>query len=438
LFVNNEKEDMDKERLKEIMLDQKDVFNRQRYLIQRDLNYETIINSRQVIVISGVRRCGKSSLMYLLKEEMRLNEADYCYFNFEDERISADVADLEKIYTLHIELYGKEPVLFLDEIQNVRGWEKFINRIYEKEAKIFVTGSNGRLLSSEIATSLTDRNKVVKLFPFSFSEFLRFLEKGYNLDGLTTQQKALLQKDFNKYLEIGGFPLVVKENDLEIINSYFQDILYRDIVSRYRLSQVNEIKEIGLYFVSNIGKIFSYSTLQKVTGIKSLSTVKDYLDYYEQSFLFFYLKKFDYSVRKQIMNPKKVYTIDPAFANRLGFKFSENKGRVLENIIFIDLIRRNQDIYYYSGKNECDFLVREGTKIVRAIQVCYALNSSNYERELNGLKEAMDVHNVKNGFLIVNDVEIPVSDIGPSIRLITPWSWLMASKNDGLPITDDG
>jgi uncharacterized protein len=271
-------------------------------------------------------------------------------------------------------------VLFLDEIQNVRGWEKFINRIYEKEAKIFVTGSNGRLLSSEIATSLTDRNKVVKLFPFSFSEFLSFLEKGYNLDGLTTQQKALLQKDFNKYLEIGGFPLVVKENDLEIINSYFQDILYRDIVSRYRLSQVNEIKEIGLYFVSNIGKIFSYSTLQKVTGIKSLSTVKDYLDYYEQSFLFFYLKKFDYSVRKQIMNPKKVYTIDPAFANRLGFKFSENKGRILENIIFIDLIRRNQDIYYYSGKNECDFLVREGTKIVRAIQVCYALNSSNYER----------------------------------------------------------
>lgn len=416
---------MNKDKLKEILFDQKDVFNQQKHLIDRNIDLDPYINTGQVVIITGIRRCGKSSLLYLIKEKMKLPEPAYCYFNCDDERIIPDISVLEQMYNLHIEIYGNEPLLFLDEIQNIDKWEKFVNRIHEKGIKVFVTGSNAKLLSSEISTSLTGRNKVIELFPFSFSEFLRFTGNGHNTDRLTGKQKALIQKDFNRYLELGGFPLVVKDNDLELINSYFQDILYRDIISRYRLSQVNEIKQIGLYFASNTGKLFSYSTLQNISGIKSLSSIKDYLWYYEQSYLFYYLKKFDYSVKKQMMNPKKVYTIDPAVVNRLGFNFSENKGRILENIVYIELLRRKKEVFYHFGKNECDFLVKKGLKITEAIQVSWTLEDSNFKREVNGLKEAMHAYHLKQGLLITTDADESYAEIDSTIKIIPAWKWLL-------------
>ena len=234
---------MIKDRLKEIMFDQKVVFNSRKQLIHRDIDLEKYINTSQVVIISGIRRCGKSSLLFLIKEKMNLEEPEYCYFNFDDERIIADISIFENIYNLHLEVYGKEPVFFLDEIQNIDNWEKFVNRMYEQGFKVFVTGSNAKLLSSEISTSLTGRNKLIELYPFSFSEYLRFIGNSYNLDRITPKTKSLLFKDFTNYSVTGGFPLVVKENDTELINAYFQDILYRDIISRYRLTQVNEIKQ---------------------------------------------------------------------------------------------------------------------------------------------------------------------------------------------------
>ena len=409
------------------MFDQKDVFNSRKHLIHRDIEMEKYISTSQVVIISGIRRCGKSSLMFLIKEKMNLKDSDYCYFNFDDERIIADISILDNIYNLHLEVYGKEPVLFLDEIQNIGNWEKFVNRMYEQGIKVFVTGSNAKLLSSEISTSLTGRNKSIELYPFSFSEYLRFIGNNYNLNHLNSKSKALLLKDFNNYFETGGFPLVVKENDTELINAYFKDILYRDIISRYRLTQVNEIKQIGLYFASNIGKLFSYSTLQEISGVKSLSSIKDYLFYYEQSYLFFYLKKFDYSVKKQIMNPKKVYTIDPAFAHRLGFNFSANKGRILENIVYLELLRRGKEVYYHSGKKECDFVIKEGLKVVEAIQVAYQVNINNHEREYEGLQEAMLTYNLKEGLVLNFNSEesfIPTND---GIKVIPVWEWLLTA-----------
>jgi predicted AAA+ superfamily ATPase len=416
---------MDKDRLREVIIDQKDFFNQPKQLIERNIDLGRFIQTGQVVIISGIRRCGKSSLLYLIKEKMGLAEADYCYFSLDDERIIPEVDILEQVYLLHIEMYGKEPVFFFDEIQNVAGWEKFINRFYEKGSKIFVTGSNAYLLSSEISTSLTGRNRVLELFPFSFSEYLHFTGKSYDTEKLGTVQKALLQKDFDQYLKTGGFPLVVKENDLELINGYFQDILYRDIISRYRLSQVNEIRQIGLYFASNTGKLFSYSTLQKFSGIKSLSTIKDYLWYYEQSFLFFYLKKFDYSVKKQVMNPKKVYAIDPAISGRLGFNFSENRGRILENLVFLELIRRGKEVYYHAGRHECDFLIKEGLKVTEAIQICWALDPLNYDREIKGLREAMQLHHLDAGLLIVTEVSPALTKNKDNIKIIHAWKWLL-------------
>ncbi len=417
---------LDKGRLKEILLDQRAVFNQPKKLIHRDIELESYIKTGQVVIISGIRRCGKSSLLYLIKEKMQLEEAAWCYFNFDDERIIPDISVLDMVYNLHLEIFGTEPVLFFDEIQNIENWEKFVNRMYEKGTKVFVTGSNAKLLSSEISTSLTGRNKVLELFPFSFSEFLIFHNKKYDLAKLTSKDKALLIKDFNQYVETGGFPLVVKENDLELINSYFQDILYRDIIARYKLSQVNEIKQIGLYFASNIGKLFSYSTLQAISGIKSTSSIKDYLHYYKQSYLFFFLKKFDFSVRKQIMNPKKVYSVDQAISHRLGFAFSENKGRVLENIIYIELIRRGKEVYYHSGQNECDFLVKEGLKVTEAIQVAWTLNRANLEREKCGLIEAMQNHQLKNGLLLVYETEETETLHNENITIMPAWKWLLS------------
>ena len=356
---------------------------------------------------------------------MELEESDYCYFNFDDERIITELTILENIYNLHLEVYGKEPILFLDEIQNISNWEKFVNRMYEQGIKVFVTGSNAKLLSSEISTSLTGRNKLIELYPFSFSEYLRFKGHHYNLDRVSSTSKSLLLKDFNHYMATGGFPLMVKENDTELINSYFQDILYRDIISRYRITQVNEIKQIGLYFASNIGKLFSYSTLQQISGVKSLSSIKDYLYYYEQSYLFFYLRKFDYSVKKQIMNPKKVYPIDLAFAHRLGVHFSENKGRLLENLVYLELLRRRKEVYYHAGKNECDFLVKEGLDIHQAIQVVYQLDDTNREREFLGLKEAMQTYHIKQGLLITYQVDGTFNTTDDRIQVIPIWEWLL-------------
>ena len=408
------------------MFDQKDVFNRGKQLITRDLELDRYTSTKQVVVISGIRRCGKSSLLNLIKEEMNLSEEEYCYFNFDDERILTDVSILESIYNLHIEIYGREPILFLDEIQNIENWEKFVNRIYERGIKVFITGSNASLLSSEIATSLTGRNKQIELFPFSFAEFLRFNGKSYNLDRLSSRSKSFLIQDFTKYLEVGGFPIVVKENDTELINSYFQDILYRDIISRYRLTQVKEIKQIGLYFASNISKLFSYSTLMDISGVKSASSIKDYLYYYEQTYLWFYLRKFDYSLKKQIMNPKKVYGIDSAFVHRLGFSFSENKGRILENIVFLDLLRQGKEVFYHTGKKECDFVIKKGLKIVEAIQVTYSLNDSNFEREISGLLEAMEYYRLGKGTILCFDTIESSKPIPNGIEVQAVWKWLLS------------
>lgn len=417
---------MIKDRLKEILFDQKEVFNTRKNLVTRDIQLDKFISTNQVVIISGVRRCGKSSLLFLIKEKMKLDESEFCYFNFDDERIITDISILENIFNLHLEIYGKDPILFLDEIQNIPNWEKFVNRMYEQQIKIFVTGSNAKLLSSEISTSLTGRNKLIELFPFSFSEYLRLIGNVYNTNILSSRQKSLLKKDFNNYMQTGGFPLIVKENDTELINAYFQDILYRDIIARYRLTQVNEIRQIGLYFASNIGKLFSYSTLQNISGIKSLSSIKAYLWYYEQSYLFFYLRKFDYSVKKQIMNPKKVYSIDPAFVQRLGFNFSENSGRILENIVYLELLRRGKEVYYYAGKNECDFLIKNGLEVIEAIQVVYQLDVTNKERELKGLSEAMNTYNIKKGLLLTYNTEEMDLTMNETIAIVPVWKWLLS------------
>lgn len=414
---------MDKNILREILIDQKEIFLNRKGLIEREIPLDSYLSTQQVVVISGVRRCGKSSLLFLIKEKMRLNPDEFCYCNFDDERVVASTQTLNDVYTIHLETYRKEPVFFFDEIQLAPNWEKFINRMYEQGKKIYVTGSNAQLLSSEISTSLTGRNKVLELYPFSFSEYLRFKSRSYDMTYLSVKQQSLLQNDLNTFLETGGLPLVLKENDLDIAHSLFQDILYKDIVARYKLTNVEEIRQIGLFLASNIGKLFSYSTLQSISGTKSLSSIKDYLHYYESSYLFAYLRKFDYSVKKQMANSRKVYTIDNAIANRLGFRFSDNIGRLLENCIYLELKRRGCEIFYFSQKHECDFLIKEGMNIMEAIQVVYSLNKENALREIAGLQESMETYKIPKGTLIVFEDRYK-EQLPDKISMVSAYEWL--------------
>jgi len=417
---------MTRDQLKEIIADQKEAFNRSRDLIERDVNLTSFLTTSQVVVITGVRRCGKSSLLYLIKQKLKLNEDDYCYVNFDDERLIKSVDLLHQIYLLHLEIYRKEPIFFFDEVQNIPLWEQFVNRMYEKGLKLFLTGSNASLLSSEIASSLTGRNKTLALFPFSFAEYLRFKNIYHKPDSSTSKSKSLLHGALNDYMQTGGFPIVVKEQDLELINNYFQDILYRDIVSRYRIVQVNEIKQIALYLISNAGKLFSYATLQKISGVKSTQSVKSYVDYLQDSFLFYFLKKFDYSVKKQMLNSRKAYVIDTAICNRLGFSFSENSGRMLENIVLLHLLRKGADVYYHKEKKECDFVVKEGLNITSAIQVCETLHIENFQREIEGLHEAMQSYGLKSGLLITNNNSLKSEKTPENIQIIQSSEWLLS------------
>lgn len=418
---------MDTSRVHQILIDQKESFDHKSGLIERDIALSPFIETQQVVIISGIRRCGKSSLLYLIKEKMQLNESEYCYFNFDDERVWAETSLPDLIYQQHLSIYAKEPVFFFDEIQNIPKWEKFVNRMYEKGYKFFITGSNAQLLSSEISTSLTGRNKVLHLFPFSFLEYLRLKASSISLTRMTSAQKALVKHHAQGYLQMGGFPLILKEDNLDILSDYFRDILYRDIIARYGLSRTEEIRQLAIFLASHVGKRFSYRTLLTVSGLKSTHSVKDYLDYFRQSYLFYTVKKFDYSIKKQNANPQKVYAVDSAFANKLGFRFTEDRGRLLENVIYIELLRRKKEVFYHSdGGAECDFIVREGIKVTAALQVCWTLHHENLNRELGGLQSALSTYDLDRGLLIVWEAPHQrLAALPEGIDLILASDWLV-------------
>jgi hypothetical protein len=421
---------MDKSLLKQVVVDQRDVFFSKKKLIKRDISLDTYIKTKQVIVISGIRRCGKSSLLYLINKELKLPKSQIIYFNLDDERlIHFKVADFNMLYALHIELYRptiSKLVWFLDEVQNVFGWEKFVNRMHEKGMKLFVTGSNASLLSSEISTSLTGRNMTLELMPFSFKEYLRFKQISYQDSFLTTEQQAILVNAFQSYMHLGGFPQVVQENNKALLEAYYQDIIYRDIVGRYTIQQTSELKNLGLYISSNIGKLHSSRKLLAISGLKSLSTLKNYLSYIEGSYLFYFICKFDYAIKKQLLNPKKIYISDTGFYGRVGYSASEDYGYVLENIVFLALKRSGASVYYHKNKFECDFVIRNNQKISQAIQVTVHMNNERTRnREIRGVTEAMHDYHIDKGYILTEDETDELQIDNKQIIIKPAWKWIL-------------
>ena len=303
------------EDLRELLLRQRKRYDE--FLIEREQSSALELENDFVTVVTGVRRCGKSTL---LKQAF----FDDCYYvNFDDERfIEFQVEDFSKLYELLHELFGSKNLFVFDEVQNIMGWERFVRRLNNEKNKIFVTGSNANMLSRELGTHLTGRTIVIELYPFSFREYLLFKGKNVNIQHMLAEDKAAIKRNFNKYIETGGFPEYIRTEKNEYLQSLYNNIIFRDIVSRYKIRAERELREIMYHAVSNLAKEISFNNLRKLSGLSNTSTVSDFFYYFENSFLLFLVYRFDRSLKKQINNPKKVYCIDIGIAYHLGFRAS--------------------------------------------------------------------------------------------------------------------
>lgn len=412
---------MNKNILKEAVLDQRELFDKKGDFVERVFPKE-FLTTKKISVISGIRRSGKSTLLHQISQSF----PSFAYLNFEDERmLDFSYQDFNALLEVFLELYGEQQVYLFDEIQNVFGWEKFVRRLFTDGKKIFVTGSNAKLLSSELATALSGRHIKFELYPFSFKEFLDFngfqFKKNY-----TTKERGLIIRRFNDYLEFGGFPEIAGSQSKKELKQLYQDVLIKDLLIRFKIRETKAFRDMALYLLSNVSSPFSFHDIRNMLGIKSVTSVKNYIDFFEEAYLFYNLYKFDYSVRKQIINDRKIYSVDTGIVNAVAFKFSENLGKNLENAVFIELKRREREIYYHKAKKECDFLVKEGMKITAAIQVSHNLSGpKTKKREIDGLLEAMETHQLKNGIIITLDEEKEERVNSFKVKIIPAWKWIL-------------
>lgn len=395
-----------KETLKKTVELQKAEIKEKELGIKRELLTDIDLNVPHATILSGIRRCGKSTLLRQIMQKTK----NFHYFNFEDPRaIKFEISDFEKLNDSLKEVNGDCDYYFFDEIQNVDGWERFVRKLLDSKKKCIITGSNASLLSKELGTKLTGRHLTYELFPFSYEEMLKLIRKKPSL------------KLFEIYFEKGGFPDYLKYNKIEILQNLFSDIVDRDVVVRHNLKDEKSVKRLALYLLTNIGKEFSYNKLTKYFKFGSTNSVISYINYFEDSYLLFTIPRFDYSLKKQLVHPKKIYTIDVGFSNANSASFSEDKGRILENLVYLHLRKKNKNIFYFKEKGECDFVVKERERIVKALQVCYNLTEDNKDREIGGLKEAMEKFKLSQGTIVTFNQEDKIGNI----KVIPIWKWLL-------------
>lgn len=376
--------------------------------IPRELLERIDLKSNHVIIISGIRRTGKSTLLHQLMG--RVDKAGY--FNFEDPRvIEFTVEDFERLKEV-IDEKKKTKTYFFDEIQNVKNWEIFVRSEQDRKSKLFITGSNASLLSIELGTRLTGRHINYELFPFSYSEFIRFKKTKKNIHS------------FDLYFKLGGFPEYLQFENPQVLHQLFEDIIMRDIVARYGLKNPTQIKELALYLIANMGKEFSNNKLKQLFNLGSANTVASYISYFSDSYLFFTIPRFSYSVKQQIRNNRKVYSVDHGLIRNLSKSFSPDEGRLLENIVFVELRKRYKEVFYFRGDHECDFLIKDAGKIINAIQITMELSDINYQRETDGLIEALNYTKLKEGLILTYDYQDEISVSGKNIKIVPVWKWL--------------
>jgi len=381
----------------------------------------------EIIVITGLRRVGKSTLLQQLRTESE--KADY-YINFDDDRLlHFELSDFQTLLELFVELYGVQKTFYFDEIQNIEGWEVFVRRLHDQGNKIYITGSNATLFSQELGTRLTGRYVQMEVYPYSFSEIVRDQLPRIK-EAFTTEERGLVARAFAGYRFDGGIPLYVNSQSIDALQSLYESVLYRDIIARYKLTNDRPIKELVYYFASNVGKEFSYSELAKRIGVGSPTTVSDYCHYLQQSYLCYSVARFHHSLAKQQYYHKKCYFIDHGMARVLGFRSTEDRGRLLENLVYIELKRRGGEIYFYKEQKECDFLVRRQGRVCEAYQVCIDMSDPvTKSREIEGLMEAMHSHALQQGVILTDNQEeelhVQSGDRSVTVSIVPTWKWAM-------------
>ncbi|MBF0450218.1 MAG: ATP-binding protein [Candidatus Magnetomorum sp.] len=411
--------------------------------IERDILEDVLrqVESKEIIVLKGVRRSGKSTIMaqiikYLLDSDILATQI--LRVNFEEPLFSPEYSLdlLEYIYNVyreHIQA-DKKCFLFLDEIQNIPEWERWVRGRSETEnLKIFVTGSSSQMLSREIGTKLTGRHISFEIFPLSFKEFLRFKNIWVQNKFEYLNQKHLIRKMFIDYMAYGGFPeVVLKKQDIDkklLLKNYFEDIVYRDIAARYQIRDTTNLVNIAVYLLTNMANMTSINKLKKNFSISQDKT-ENYVSAILESYLIFQLKKFSFSLKTTQRSGFKSYAIDTGLRNRIAFSFSEDKGRLVENLIFCHLKHFYEEFFFHSNGGEIDFIVKEGVNITKYIQVWYDDPGVNRipDRELKNFKNVMDDSSKNEYVLITNDYEEKLTMGSLQIKCIPAVRYLLFNQ----------
>ncbi len=374
----------------------------------RDALTDVPVANEFATIITGIRRCGKSTLLLQL---LRRDYQDALYLNFDDIRLSGFETD--DLTRLHREIEKRKiTILFFDEIQVVGGWEKYINQLLREGYKVFITGSNASMLSVELGTHLTGRHLSMELFPFSYSEYIRF-------KGLENGENAVMD-----YLKTGGMPEYLKTGISAILSAFVDDILMRDIAVRHSVRDVASLRQLTAFLITNIGNLVSANKLVGMFDIKSPATFLEYFSFLKDAYLLEFVPMFSHSLKIQARNPKKVYVMDMAIYTETSVSTSNNTGKRLENLIFLHLRRKYKHIFYYKEKGECDFVVMEKNAVKEAIQVCLTVDDENFDREYNGLLGAMQNFGLKQGCIITLNQSDTFEKEGITIKMIPATEFL--------------
>ncbi len=378
------------------------------------------------IIISGLRRVGKSTL--LAQVGHKLGKDNFYYLNFEDERfLNFNAEDMNDLFQMLVEVFGDRKTFILDEVQNIAGWEHFVRRFMDQGYKFYITGSNASLLSRELGTRLTGRYVPVELFPFSFMEYLLFTGKTIpDFRKISTVERASYNRLFSDFLVQGGIPDALKYPDLPLLQSLYDDILYRDIAARYKLDALTALRELAFFLISNPASMVSYNKLKERLRLGSVNTISNYMEYMQNSWLLFALNLYSDSVKRQQLAPKKIYFIDTGLVNAVGFHFSANSGKLIENLLFLHLRQQFGDIYYYktSKGNEVDFYMPGNRQL---IQVTQNLNDENTRaRETRALDEALGEIPGARALILTESNQADIQTKNGPIQIKSITEWLLA------------
>ena len=414
-----------KEQIRAMLIEQSEFFWQRDTGIEREklLDVERASQLPHAVIISGLRRVGKSTLLAQMAH--KLGKDTFYYINFEDDRfLGFQAQDANDLYQSLVEVFGERKIFIIDEIQNVEGWEHFVRRFMDWGFKFYISGSNAALLSRELGTRLTGRHVPLELFPFSFREYLQFRgQSGIKPNHLTTVEKAQLNASLDAYIQEGGIADALKYSELSILKTLYEDVLFRDIATRYRLESVQALKELGFLLMSNPSGLVSFNKLKEHLRLGSVNTVSNYVENLENSWLLFTTRLYDFSVKRQQVAAKKVYGIDTGLVNAVGFHFSPNIGKLMENLVFLALRRRTKEIFYYvtAGGYEVDFYLPEKRELIQVSQ--HLNNPATREREVRALEDANKALDPKSLLILSNENEDPIK-IGKKeilVRAIPEW-----------------